>query len=367
MHVLMTADTVGGVWTYTRERVTGLLCRGHRVTLVSFGGYPSPEQMAWMQGLKAFAYYPTAYRLEWMQNSADDIDRSAAWLKALLAELNPDLLHFNQYAYGSFPTQIPKVVVAHSDVVSWWVHALDQEPPDDTWLRWYRNLVNQGLASADMVIAPSQWMLETLKDYYVSPRKSQVIYNSRDAALFDRSAPKQDCVVTVGRLWDQAKQVSLLTQHRHPVPIYIAGPAGHPEKLSGGSEEMHEEPYIKWLGPQTCQQLRTLYANASIYAGTSRYEPFGLAPLEAALSGCALLLNDIPTFRELWGDAACYFERNNADSLAAEVKKLIENPDLRERFATRALERAIHAFCPDRMLDSYERVYNSLVTQEAYA
>ena len=43
MHVLVTADTVGGVWTYTRELVTGLARRGVRVTLVSFGGAPSAD------------------------------------------------------------------------------------------------------------------------------------------------------------------------------------------------------------------------------------------------------------------------------------------------------------------------------------
>src|SRR5208282_331116 len=37
MHVLITTDTVGGVWNYTRELVTGLSRRGIRVTLVSFG------------------------------------------------------------------------------------------------------------------------------------------------------------------------------------------------------------------------------------------------------------------------------------------------------------------------------------------
>ena len=51
MHVLITADTVGGVWTYTRELVSGLIARGMRVTLVSFGEIPMPEQTAWMERL----------------------------------------------------------------------------------------------------------------------------------------------------------------------------------------------------------------------------------------------------------------------------------------------------------------------------
>src|ERR1041385_6263742 len=163
MHILMTADTVGGVWTYTHELVTGLLRRGHRVTLVSIGGHPTPEQMQWMKGLESLAYFPTAYRLEWMQESVNDIEQSSEWLDRLIQQVEPDLLHFNQYAYGALPTHIPKIVVAHSDVVSWWVNTREEDPPETSWLRWYRGLVSNGLSGANAVIAPSEWMLNALK------------------------------------------------------------------------------------------------------------------------------------------------------------------------------------------------------------
>ena len=47
MHILVTADTLGGVWTYTRELVTGLVLGHGRVTLVSFGDIPygSPDPL----------------------------------------------------------------------------------------------------------------------------------------------------------------------------------------------------------------------------------------------------------------------------------------------------------------------------------
>src|SRR5258708_17583383 len=73
MHILVTADTIGGVWTYTRELVAGLLRVGHRVTLVSFGNIPAPSQTQWMEGLKDLDYRPTAFKLEWMQDSQADL------------------------------------------------------------------------------------------------------------------------------------------------------------------------------------------------------------------------------------------------------------------------------------------------------
>ena len=47
-------------------------------------------------------------------------------------------------------------------------------------------------------------------------------------------------------------------------------------------------------------------ARAAIFVSSSVYEPFGLAVLEAAGSGAALVLSDIPTFRELWDEAALF-------------------------------------------------------------
>ena len=80
MHVLMTADTVGGVWTYTQELVSGLIQQGIRVTLVSLGKLPSPEQSAWIDALPELDYRPTDYRLEWMQDSERDVEESGNYL-----------------------------------------------------------------------------------------------------------------------------------------------------------------------------------------------------------------------------------------------------------------------------------------------
>src|SRR4051812_46028665 len=120
MHVLVTADTIGGVWTYARELVTGLVRRGVRVTLVSFGEIPSPAQTEWLEAVRNVDFRATAFRLEWMQEARDDIDASTEYLQAIVEETRPDALHLNQFAYGALAVDAPKIVVAHSDVVSWW-------------------------------------------------------------------------------------------------------------------------------------------------------------------------------------------------------------------------------------------------------
>jgi len=120
VHVLVTSDTLSGTWTYTRELVAGLVGRGVRVTLVSFGEIPLPQQTLWMDNLHGLEYRPTAFRLDWMDEGREDLRESSAYLTALVKELKPDLLHLNQLCYGSLPVTVPRVVVAHGDLITWW-------------------------------------------------------------------------------------------------------------------------------------------------------------------------------------------------------------------------------------------------------
>ena len=367
MHVLMTADTVGGVWTYTRELVSGLSHRGHHVTLVSFGKLPCTHQISWMHNLRNVEYRPTPFSLEWMQGCEEDIDCSLQYVVDLIHEVKPDVLHFNQFAYGAIDTAIPRIVVAHSDVISWWQAVHGQQPPDTEWMTWYRQLVTSGLNAADRVIAPSEWMRTRIEDNYGGGGRCLVIYNGRSPGIFDSHLEKNNHVVSVGRVWDQAKQVSLLAERAHAVPVVIVGSQEHPEKIASGYTAGTAVPGITFCGAQSEQEILTLFAHASIYAATSRYEPFGLAPVEAALSRCALVANDIPTFREVWGEAAYYFRANDADSLAEAIRALSSDDRLRKDYGERAYDCARSKYSAERMLDAYEHVYGALVSQEAAA
>ncbi len=361
MRVLLTADTVGGVWTYARELTTGLLRRGVHVTLVSFGHVPGPRQMAWTEGLRNLDYRPTAFRLEWMQDSAEDIAASSEYLLSLIRETRPDLLHLNQFCYGAMDVDIPKLVVAHSDVVSWWVAMHGEEPPESDWTRWYRDTVQQGLDKATAVIAPSRWMLSQIERYYGGLKSGSVIYNGRSPQWFNPHCEKEELVLTVGRLWDAAKQVSLLTACNCACPVIIAGATEHPEQAyREQGEQIVCEGILELKGEQTPEQLHSLFSRAAIYAATSRYEPFGLALVEAALSRCAIVANDIPSFRELWGETASYFRTNDAHSLRDTITALVRDRQLRRHRAELAYQRARRHFTADCMVDEYLDLYEAL-------
>jgi glycogen synthase len=339
------------------------------VTLVSFGEIPTPAQTEWMEGLRNVDFHPTAFRLEWMQESKDDIAASSEYLLGLIRELNPELLHFNQFCYGSLPVSIPKIVVAHSDVVSWWMEVKGCEPIADEWTDHYREAVREGLSAATAVVAPSQWMLERVSEIYKLQRPGSVIHNGRTPSLFNPHVTKDDFAMCVGRIWDAGKQASMLTHVDTPMPVYIVGSERHADESLRGEGRLDREirPQINFKGQQTEGQMRHLYSRAATYVATSRYEPFGLAPLEAALSRCAILANDIPTFREVWGQAALYFKRDDPQSLRDQLERLHFDRELRLTYANLAYNRARQRFTADRMVDDYVALYQALVSQGAIA
>lgn len=371
MHVLVTADSLSGSWTYARELVTGLVTRGVHITLVSFGEIPLPNQTAWMDHLHGLDYHPTAFRLEWMQEAEDDLPESSEFLVSLIREIRPDLLHLNHFCYGNLPVDLPRVVMAHGDLITWSKAVHDRPVGRAQSLAWYRKTVLEGLHGADVVVAPSAWMLEQISDSYGTPGRGEVIYPGRNPIFFNPYVSKDDCVLAVGRLVDASKQVFLLTQQPHPLPVCIVGTEQTVPvpriPIRADVKVATEKTTVAIRGPQTDAQLRALYSRAAIYAATSRYEPLGMPALEAAFSRCAIVANDIPSYREIWGDAALYFRRNDASSLAENIRLLNEDRSMRRAFAELAYTRARERFTTKRMIDQWLELYRSLIATASVA
>jgi glycosyltransferase involved in cell wall biosynthesis len=339
--------------------VAGLVGAGHRVTLVSFGKLPLPHQTTWIKGLRRLDYRPTEYRLEWMETAERDIEESRLYLKLVIAEVKPDVLHLSQYSYGDLEVDLPKIVVAHSDIVSWWVRVHGREPEDTPWIRNYRETVARGLRGAELVIAPSAWMLDQLAKYYGPPQRGLVIYNGRSPHLFESCREKEDFVLSVGRLWDPAQNLALWFEHDGEARVSVVGW----EREPGGQGQMRNlrvPANVTVSGAKSQDELRELYARASIYAATSSYEPFGLAPLEAALSRCALVLNDNPVFHELWDGRGIFFDQNDSRDLARQVDALRRDSALRREYADLGYEAARVQFTAARMVEQYEQAYEEV-------
>jgi len=353
--VLMTADT-GGVWTYACELVDALAVHGVEVTLAVMGGALSPAQAHRAATLANLELVESCYALEWMPEPWHDVDAAGAWLLDIAARVAPDVVHINGYAHAALPFAAPVVVGAHSCVWTW-MRAVHRRDPGPAWAE-YRRRVVAGLAAADVVVAPTAAILrDVLEAYGVTP-PSRVIPNACTPLAW-RPGEKTSIVLSAGRLWDDAKGLAELAAcaPRIAWPIVVAGPTTAP-----GAPEVARPRGVHAVGELARNELARWMARASIYALPARYEPFGMSVLEAALAGCALVLGDIPTLREVWGDTAVYVPPGDPDALSFALNALIRDPLARGAHAARSRARA-HGLSPARMAAAYRALYDETIAR----
>lgn len=97
---------------------------------------------------------------------------------------------------------------------------------------------------------------------------------------------------------------------------------------------------VKRLGYVSDAQLKALYEHALCFVFPSKYEGFGIPPLEAMSCGCPVLAADIGAVREVCGDAVTYFDPEDHRTLARELRALARAADDRARLQQRGLQRA---------------------------
>ncbi len=355
--VLMTTDTVGGVWNYCIRLAGALADHEVQVALATMGPAMSGDQRQEVRRLPNVRLYESTFKLEWMQDPWADVDRAGRWLLELEGRLKPDLVHLNGYAHAVLPWSSPVLVVGHSCVCSWFEAVRGSEPPPQ-WEE-YRRRVRLGLEHADLVTAPTAAALATLARHYGSFRSARPIYNGCEPV--ESVTPKtEEVVFCVGRLWDPAKNIATLDRAAQDIrlPVWAAGPTRGPD------EQSIELKNIRSLGYLDQARLRSWYRRTTVFVLPSLYEPFGLAALEAGLAGCPLVLSDIPSLREVWGEAALFVPAQDDQALAREVNRLIEDVSLRQEYGRRAFEKA--STCTlTRMAAQYYQLYGDLTRSGA--
>src|SRR5436190_3166881 len=357
LRILMTTDAVGGVWSYTTALATALVERSCEVLVVTLGPRPRPDQVASIAGHSALKLVVTDHALEWMDPQGRDFDRACDRLTKIAREFKPDLMHFNSYREATVGWEIPVLVVAHSCVWTWWQACCGSSPEEPCW-SIYADRVRSAIDLADCWIAPSEAFRLAIERTYCPRNHGRVVYNGIEE--LPHAIGKEHFILAAGRLWDEAKNIAALAR--------IASDLDWPVKLVGPESQEHDgiagTECAEFLGRLPRQDLLSLMARASIYAAPSLYEPFGLSVLEAASSGCALLLSDIPAYRELWRGAALFVDPRDDRELGRTLRLLCEDQDFREKLQ-RAARRRARRYSRKAMSVGYLAAYRSLLEPQA--
>lgn len=356
--VLMTTDTVGGIWTYALELSRQLCRKNVQVSLATMGKNLTPAQWQDVRTITGLQVYESNYKLEWMEDPWGDIEEAGRWLLELESTIRPDIVHLNSYTFGALSFSAPVLLVCHSCVYTWW-QSVKKEQPAETWNTYYQN-VQRGLEEADQLVAISKCYARQLAaTYHVNKHKIKVIYNGLDLANY-APAEKLPYIFGAGRIWDEAKNYRIAEKIAPHVkwPVRIAGSTSHDGKDITGTFKN-----VELLGSLSGTEIQKELSEAAVFMLPAFYEPFGLSALEAALSGCALILADIPTFREIWQNAALYVNPDDASGWISSLNLLIDDEPLRRQLAGLAFVRA-HTFNVRTMAAKYIRLYSKLKNQK---
>lgn len=352
MKLLMTADPGSGAWHFSLDLASSLGEQGVEVLLATMGTRPEASQRREAHALPNVLLSESDFQLEWMPGAWPDVRLAGEWLMSLAARHGVDVVHCNHLAHGALPWDVPVLVVAHSCVLSWW-EAVHGAPAPPSWDR-YRDQVGTSLRSANAVITPSAAMLGAVQRHYGPIVDGAVIHSAR-RPMPHASARKEPYVFASGRVADAARNFAALGRVAPQLtwPVHVAG-----STLAVTGEEV-DVPGVGLLGRVTSRAMGSWLKRAAIYASPARYDPSGLSVLDAARAGCALVLGDVPSLRELWDDAACFVNPDDDDALTAAIQGLIDDPHRRAMMARAARARST-TFSHERCVREYLLAYRVL-------
>ncbi|NKK74049.1 glycosyltransferase [Rhizobium anhuiense] len=355
----MTLDAVGGVWRYAMDLGAGLRHQGMEIVFAGLGPAPSVTQAGEAKALGQLVWLDAP--LDWMAASRAEISAAPAEISRVARDYGVDLLHLNLPSHAAgIETPLPVLVVSHSCVVTWFA-AVRRTPVPPDWA-WQRDANREGFDRADAVLAPSMSHADALQAAYGPLSRLRVVHNASRVGSDPR--PKKIFVFAAWRWWDEGKNGAVLDRAAAvmPLPVVMAGscsgPNGQRLQLNDADDR----------GPLPYPKIIALMQRAQIVVSPSIYEPFGLAALEAARCGAALVLSDIPTYRELWDGCALFFDPHDPQSLAAACMRLSEDEQLRSELVVRSLERSRN-FSLERqaaaVLETYAQLMNDELTPVA--
>ena len=226
------------------------------------------------------------------------------------------------------------------------------------------------------VIFATSFMQEEYRQKGISPKNCKVIYGAVDTRPYLNEPEKPRAgfsLLSVGRLTpDKGIHTSieavgvLVRDNIRNVHLTVVGD-GEPEYLTHLQSLIardHLDSFVDLLPAQPKETLPALYQQADIFLFTSIWpEPFGRVIVEAMASGATVIGTRVGGAAEILMEEenSLTFPPGDAAALAAQIKRVMASPELRERLARAGRDTAVNKFDLARMTTEIESYLESLV------
>ena len=287
-----------------------------------------------------------------------------------------DVAHCHLFGPGSVAVSrharrldVPLVLHAHTlreNTTGSWRGSELIAGPLERYLRWF-------YSQADLVVAPSEWAVERLRDYPVNVPMTALTNGVDLDALAGVSdfrepyreryglAPDDFVVFAVGNVFER-KGLSTFCRLARATGYefvwfgpYDRGPHASEEVRRWTGDPPENVQFTGWI-----DDVRGAYAAGDVYLFPTRSETQGLTALEAMACGKPVVLRDLPVFREYFTDGEDCLMCAGFDEFAAAIDRLADDPDLRRRLGENARETA-ERHSLDHVGERLEALYADLV------
>lgn len=216
---------------------------------------------------------------------------------------------------------------------------------------WYQVALKVLLRRAGTVVTDSAFSRDELSRHCGVPaERISVIHCGcdhldgvpADPAILDRAGLARDGYVLAVGTPSRAKNLGVLLEamarmKRDGLKLALVGEM---ERRVFSANRIDLPPWVSVLGAVSDGELKALYERALCFAFPSRYEGFGLPPLEAMRCGCPTVVSTAASLPEVCGDAALYADPDDAEALARHIRAYLDSAGLRQDYRARGLAQA---------------------------
>jgi glycosyltransferase involved in cell wall biosynthesis len=228
------------------------------------------------------------------------------------------------------------------------------------WMKFllYRLVLDSALKRSRKVITVSDFTkVDIIKNYPFTKEKIQVTKEAAEAFCFWQNKETGERVLEKFGLRNTGKQEGYFLYVGNAYPhknlsfllsvakyfpdqkFVLVGKEDFFYKRLKVEVEMSQLQNVIFAGYVTDMDLGVLYRYATLYIFPSLYEGFGLPPLEAMQYGTTVLSSERGSLPEILGDAACFFNPEDKESLRQSIQNLLNNEALQIQYKTKGFVR----------------------------